>query len=462
MASISHVELSDTFNRQRQVLNQAIDLVNGNLPLTSSGGIAINNGALSIKISGDGLEIDENGNLVGNDAYPNLMTQIVVDPDGPSTAPTTVTTTYIDFPAFQVLFDNKVFYGKEIADFTVVDVPATRMSVDNGEDGAIFVYVDSNGEIHQSLNQVSPENASTQCLLGSYFRLSNQIQNGSWAYTPWNGSTSKDNRFTITGSVSGGLLVPRNSQALSRMSMSIILEGVNFTSSVYQPNRKNYNEELTYTTKELWPGYNASVADSSILDTTHVYNMTSQTVDDVSSIDGYIVLVPGIVGPTGQDVYLMAMSPKINNNYTQIFPTMADAVSSIYGLQFSLANVASRVIWIGQCIVVKIGATDYTDETQLKIIGNLPNVLGSYTSASSGGAGSRVSGITVKAAGSVIGDVDQKTILNFQSGFTVLNTSGNEVSISTNLSSATQTEVNNGTNVNKFITLVILNKYGII
>ena len=456
MANILHVQLSDTFNKQREILNQAIDLVNAHLPLVASDGISEDAGTLAVKITGDGLSFDDQGNLVGNDAYANLLTQVVFNPNDRSIIPVTVTSTYVDFPAFNVIFDNKVYYGKQISDFTVVEVPATRMTVESGVDGAIFVYVDTSGEIHQSLNSVTPENSSTQCLLGSYFRLNNQIQSGSWAYTPWNGATSKDHRFADAGSVSGGLLVPSTSSTLSRAGMSVLLEGVNASTSFYNPNKITYNDESPYSSKELWPGYDANVADSTTLDTTHIYNMTDNTVDDISSLDGYIVLVPGVVAPTGQDVYLMAMSEKSGGVYNQIYSTMADALSAIYGYQVSLGNVASRVLWLGQSIVAKIGATDYTDSSQFKIVGDLPNVLGAYMSISSGGAGSRVTGITIKAAGSVVGDVDQKTTLNFQSGFTVMNTSGNEVAISTSLPPATQAEANAGSTVDKYITPAVL------
>ena len=76
----------------------------------------------------------------------------------------------------------------------------------------------------------------------------------------------------------------------------------------------SFEADIPYSTKKIWPGYDASVADSTTLDTTHIYNMTTHQVDDISDVDGYVALIPGIVGPTGQDVYLMAMS-EIRDNY---------------------------------------------------------------------------------------------------------------------------------------------------
>ena len=348
MSSIPHVELSDTFNTQRTRINQLIDLMNTGGGVNPGDGLDVDpvTGELTIKIEGDGLSFDSQGNLVGNDAYPNLMTQVVLDPNGPSTVPTTITSTTITFPAFTVIFDKKVYYGKKIADFEVVNVPLTTMTVDSGVDGAVFVYVDDSGEIHQTMNNISPSNSSTQCLLGSYFRLNNEIQSGSWAYTPWNGATSKDSRFS-DGILKGGLLSATASNHLSRNAISMVLEGVNTSSSLYNPNKKTYSEESTYSSKELWPGYNAAVLDSSILDTTHVYNMTDNQVEDVSSQDGYIVLTPGVVAPTGQDVYLMGMTESTSSTYS--FSNCTYCEGDLSGLQgFRFASSGNLIVGLNE------------------------------------------------------------------------------------------------------------------
>ena len=262
MSEILHVELSDTFNKQRQTINKLIDYSNGNPnPIGGNGISTSSTNVISIKTSGDGLSFDASGNLVGNDAYPNLLTQVVLDPNGPSTVPTTITSTTIVFPAFDVIFGNKVYYGKQISDFETVHIPQTTMTVAPGVDGAVFVYVNDQGQILQSLNSVSPANSSVQCLLGSYFRLNNQIQENSWKYTPWNGSTSKDSRFMNNGSISGGLLQAATPTTLSRDAVNVIYEGVNVDETLYLPNQITYEAESTYVTKKLWPGYDASVLD---------------------------------------------------------------------------------------------------------------------------------------------------------------------------------------------------------
>ena len=427
--SIQHVELTDTFDAQRQRLNTVIDAVNANPAVSPGNGISAIGGTISVKKRGDGLNFDSDGYLVGNDAYPNLLTQVVFDPNGPSTVPTVISQTGITFPAFSVIFGSKVYYGKEIADFVQVDVPSTTMNVASGDNGVVFVYVDTSGEIHQSMTPITPENSSVQCLLGSYFRISNKIQTNSWKYTPWNGATSKDNRFATGGSVSGGLLTAKTTNTLARSSINVVLEGVNASTSIYNPNSITYSAESPYLTKELWPGYDPSALDSSTLDTTHIYNMTSHTVDDISSKTGFIILIPGIVTPTGQDVYLMAMSTKSGSNYPQIYSTMNDAVDAIYGYQVDLGNVTTRVSWLGQVIVVKIGATDYTDSTQLQVIGQVPNVLGSYVSLPGSASSVKIEGLTIKDEGITIGSESTKTTLNFASGVTITNISENSADI---------------------------------
>ena len=427
--SIQHVELTDTFDAQRQRLNTVIDAVNANPAVSPGNGISAVGGTISVKKRGDGLNFDSDGYLVGNDAYPNLLTQVVFDPNGPSTVPTVISQTGITFPAFSVIFGSKVYYGKEIADFVQIDVPSTTMNVASGDNGVVFVYVDTSGEIHQSMTPITPENSSVQCLLGSYFRISNKIQTNSWKYTPWNGATSKDNRFATGGSVSGGLLTAKTTNTLARSSINVVLEGVNASTSIYNPNSVTYSAESPYLTKELWPGYDPSALDSSTLDTTHIYNMTSHTVDDISSKTGFIILIPGIVTPTGQDVYLMAMSTKSGSNYPQIYSNMNDAVDAIYGYQVDLGNVTTRVSWLGQVIVVKIGATDYTDPTQLQVIGQVPNVLGSYVSLPGSASSVKIEGLTIKDEGITIGSESTKTTLNFASGVTITNTSENSADI---------------------------------
>lgn len=430
MANIVTVEITDTFNKQREVVNELVAYANANPSVNAGYGISISdNNQISVKKTGDGLNFDASGNLVGNDAYANLLTQVVLDPSVAAPIPTVTSNTTISFPAFTVLFAKKVYYGKKIADFNTVNVPATTMTVESGVDGAVFVYVDNSGAIHQSLSQVIPGNSSIQCMLGSYFRLNNKIQEGSWKYTPWNGSTSKDSRFMNSSSITGGLLAPASTNTLSRGEVSIIYEGVNVTSSLYLPNQINYVAESPYVTKKLWPGYDASVQDISTLDTTHIYDITNDTIVDISGQQGYIILIPGIVAPTGQDVYLMAQSPKVGNNYTQIYTSMESAESALYGLQLEFGNVASRVAWLGQSIIVKIGATNFNDKNELRIEGDVPSIIKSYSSMSGGGSPSRVEALTIYANGVMVGIESSKNIIDFVDGFSVENTSENSIGV---------------------------------
>lgn len=455
--NISHVELEDTFNSQRERINSIIDVVNGLQTITPGDGLEMDSSSvLSVKAVGDGLTFDNDGALVGNDAYPNLITQVVIDPNSTIPAPTSVTELGISFPAFRVIFGNKMYYGNKISDFTVVDVEPTTVYVEAGSNGAVYVYVDNSGEIHQTMTSISPSNSTVQCLLGSYFRLSNKIQAGSWKYTPWNGATSKDMRFADNTSISGGLLHASSANTLSRNSVTILKEGVNIAADVYNPNVITYTYEDPYMTKALWNGYDPSVAPSSTLDTTHIYNITSGQVDDISGKEGYIVLIPGIVSVTGQDVYLMAMSTKDGNEYPQIYPTIEEASRNIYGMDIAISNVASRVAWLGQSIIVKIGATDYTDISQLQIVGEVPNILGNFSNTPGYSQPIQVEGLTIKAASVIVGEAETKNSINFKSGFVVQNDSENEVGVHFDTSllpvKASSNEIEQGTIDNKFVT----------
>ena len=430
--SIPHVELTDTFDTQRRRLNAAIDVLNGGTAISPGNGLTNAGGVLSVKKTGDGLSFDASGNLVGNDAYANLITQVILNVDDPAPIPTTITSTTIVFPAFSVLFADNAFYGKKISDYTTINVPETTMTLQEGVNGAVYVYVNTAGQILQSLTPISPADSATKCLLGSYFRLSNTIQQDSWKYTPWNGATSKDLRFYEGASLRGGLIQPMATYSLSRTSLTVLKEGVNISTSIYDPNNITYAAENPYTTKELWPGYDPTALDSPTLDTTHVYNMTNNQVEDISSLTGYVVLVPGVVSVTGQDVYLMAMSPKVDGEYTQIFSSMDDATRGVYSLQVSLGNVASRVSWLGQSIIVKIGCTDYTDIQQLRIVGQIPNSLGSSSNYPGAAGGAVVQGLTIKNSGEALLPTDQTSVLDFTNGIVAKGTSETEARISLN------------------------------
>lgn len=430
--SIPHVELTDTFDTQRRRLNAAIDVLNGGSAITPGNGLQSVGGVVSVKKAGDGLSFDANGALVGNDAYANLLTQVVLDVDESTPVPTEITSTTIKFPAFTVLFADNAFYGKKISDYTKINVPETTMTLQEGVNGAVYVYVNTAGQILQSLTPIDPSDSATKCLLGSYFRMSNTIQSGSWAYTPWNGATSKDLRTYEGGNVKGGLIQPSATHSLSRTSLTVLKEGVNVSTSIYDPNNIIYQGENPYSTKELWPGYDPTALDSPTLDTTHVYNMSTNQVDDISSETGYVVLIPGVVAVTGQDVYLMAMSPVDDGEYTQIFNSIDDAIKGIYALQVSLGTVASRVSWLGQSIVVKIGATDYTDASQLRVVGEIPNVLGSGSNYPGAAGAAVVQGLTVKNSGEALLPTDKTNTLNFTDGIVAKGTSETEAKIGLN------------------------------
>ena len=431
--SIPRVELTDTFDTQRRRLNAAIDVLNGGTAISPGNGLTNAGGVLSVKKTGDGLSFDASGNLVGNDAYANLITQVILNVDDPAPIPTTITSTTIVFPAFSVLFADNAFYGKKISDYTTITVPETNMTLQEGVNGAVYVYVNTAGQILQSLTPISPADSATKCLLGSYFRMSNTIQSGSWAYTPWNGATSKDLRFYEGASLRGGLIQPMATYSLSRTALTVLKEGVNISTSIYDPNNITYAAENPYTTKELWPGYDPTALDSPTLDTTHVYNITNNQVEDISSLDGYVVLVPGVVSVTGQDVYLMAMSPKVDGEYTQIFDNIDDATRGVYSLQVSLGNVASRVSWLGQSIIVKIGCTDYTDSRQLRIVGQIPNSLGSSSNYPGAAGGAVVQGLTIKDDGTALLPTDNISTIDFKKGVIAKGVSETEAQVGLNI-----------------------------
>ena len=72
-----------------------------------------------------------------------LPNQVVLDVDESTPVPSEITSTTIKFPAFTVLFADNAFYGKKISDYTKIDVPETTMTLQEGVNGAVYVYVNT-------------------------------------------------------------------------------------------------------------------------------------------------------------------------------------------------------------------------------------------------------------------------------------------------------------------------------
>lgn len=311
-----------------------------------------------------------------------------LDADSYTSAPTQ-SGNAISFPEMKIVYNTDVYYGKTAADHQETTLAAQTLSANSSwENGVHFIYAtttsgSSASTLGHQQEPISAADAATKCMLGSVFVINSAFQASSWKFQPWLQITSPERRESPTAMTKGGFISPASSTTLQMGALEVMDEGINFGTSKNAPNIVTFQAESPFDYKFLYPGYNPSSSALTTLDTTHVYNTTNNTWDTltVGLNAQYMVMVPCIV-PTGQTLMIPAMSPKVGNNYTQIFDSMEAATNAIYGLQYSLGNVAKRAIYLGQSIVVRVGATDLTDPLQCTTVGMIPQALGGFSTAS--------------------------------------------------------------------------------
>lgn len=302
----------------------------------------------------------------------------------------------ISFPVMKIVYNKDVYYGKTSDSQQETTLAAQTLSATSGwGEGVHFIYAQTTlgssvSTLGHSQNPVSGSESATKCYLGSVFVINGAFQASSWKFQPWLQVTSVERRESPTAMTRGGAIAAASSTTLKMGLLEIMDEGINFGVDITAPNIVTISSKSPYDYKFLYPGYNPSAAAVTTLDTTHMYNMANGSWIDVSGLAGkYIIMVP-CVAPTGQTLMIPAMTNYNGVSYTQVYATMEDAVNNIYGQQYVLGNVAKRVIYLGQSIVVRIGATDLQDPLQCLVVGQVPQALGGF-SAGAGQTGGAIS-----------------------------------------------------------------------
>ena len=299
----------------------------------------------------------------------------------------------------KVIFNTGVYYGKTAAQHQVTTLAAQTITANSSgwAEGVHFIYAETTAgsttcTIKHDQNPIEAKYANTRCMLGSVFVLNGAFQTGSWKFQPWLQITSAERRESPSPATRGGFVSPKNATQLQIGAVEVLDEGIGFADNKNTPSLVKFNAKATFDYKFMYPGYNASASALTTLDTTHLYNITAGTWDDISSLVSatnpkFIVMVP-CIAPTGQTLMIPAMSRKSGTTYTQVYSSMEDAINHIYSLEYSLGNVTKRSIFLGQSIVVKVGASDLQDPLQFMVVGEIPQALGGFTTASgqTGGA----------------------------------------------------------------------------
>lgn len=304
----------------------------------------------------------------------------------------------IVFPAFKASFNQSVYYQTTEAQNPVVNFAKTTVSANSSwATGVHYLYATKDGAIAHQTTPVNASDGANKCYLGSVYVTNGTFQTegdgkGTWKYQPWLQITAAENREAPTAYTKGGFMSAYDADSVQMGALQIMDEGINFDVNPLMPNIVTIAAQAPMSYKYLYPGYNPTAAETTVLDTKKIYNTTTGQFDTLTAgvTPKFIVVVPCIT-PAGQTLIIPAMSPKDSNGkYANVFDTQEDAEAAIFGLQYSLGNVAGRVIYIGQSLIIQVGATDLRDPEQFKAVGIVPQALAGFTSAagqSGGGTG---------------------------------------------------------------------------
>lgn len=311
--------------------------------------------------------------------------------------------TQISFPQLGIVYNLDVYYGNTASRLQRTTLNQQTLTANSSwGDGVHYIYAtttasSSTSTLGHQMTPVLATDGATKCMLGSVFVIDGNFQAGTWKFEPWLQITSPEKRESPTASTKGGYVAPYQGTELQMGALQILAEGINFDANPNAPSIADVPAAKPFSYKYLYPNYSPSASALTELDTTHLYNMTDGTWDDISSLASgptpkFIVVVP-CVTPTGQTLMIPAMSTKSSGTYAQVFDSQDAASAAIFNLQYDLDNVATRAIYLGQSLVVKVGATDLTDPEQYLSVGMIPQALAGFTSAagqSGGGAGAYI------------------------------------------------------------------------
>lgn len=304
----------------------------------------------------------------------------------------------IVFPAFKASFNQSVYYDTTDSKNPVVSFARTTLTANAAwVTGVHYIYATNSGSITHQTTPVSAADGASKCYLGSVYVNNGAFQtegdgNGTWKYQPWLQITSAENREAPTAYTKGGFMSAYDSDSVQMGALQILDEGINFDVNPLAPNIVTFGAQAPMSYKYLYPGYNPATEETTILDTTKIYNTTSGAFDTLTAgiTPKFIVIVPCIT-PAGQTLMIPAMSPRSEDGtYQNVFNSQEAAEAAIFGLQYDLAGVADRVIYIGQSLIVQVAADDLTNPEQFKAVGIVPQALAGFTSAagqSGGGTG---------------------------------------------------------------------------
>lgn len=316
------------------------------------------------------------------------------------TTPPTQSGNAITFPEMDICYNLDVYYGDTKARLHTVKLNATTLSANNTwAIGPHFIYASAapsatTATLSHAQEPIAGSDGAESCFLGSVYVINDNgnhvFQPGSWKFQPWLQITSQSVRESPVASTKGGFIAPYVGSSLQIGKLEIMAEGINFDTNPMAPSIVDLTFTPPFMYKSIYPGYDSSMAETSTIDTTHIYDHNTGQLETLTPgiTPTYIVLVPCIT-PSGQTLLITPQANVGGATYSPIFDSMQEARDAIFGLKYSFANnEVARCIYLNQSLIVKVGATDMTDPANLLVVGTIPQALAGFTTASgqTGGA----------------------------------------------------------------------------
>lgn len=340
----------------------------------------------------------------------------------------------LDIPDMKIRFNSAVYYANTDNEIPEVTITACTYTPSSGySNGVYYLYVTNNGGFAVQTTPVLGSDGATKCFLGTFYLYNGTMQAGSWKYQPWLQVSAVEDRESPTAYTKGGYMSPASSSTLQMGTLEIQAEGINVDTNAYKPNIVTVNSVSPFTYKAIYPGYNpgtsaiSAIGGTGSIDVgTHIYNMSNNTWVDIKTwasgftTPKYIVIVPCIT-PAGQTLMIPAMSTESSGDYPQVFDSQEAAINAVFGLQYpDLSSVASRVIYLGVSLVIKVSTTshtlDLTSPEDYLVVGRVPQALAGFTSAAGQAGGGSGEYIPMKS-------------YSYSSSYTTVNAINNAVNI---------------------------------
>lgn len=354
-----------TAEELNQVVSELLNVITEYAITPDAGNVTQLLEALNKKFYNDAFKV--RGLLTG--VTPNVMTQttITINDSGQLVIGTAIPIIYNDPSGARGIAN----YSAQVIEPQTINAP----SQPSGVNAVVYIYA-----VRDTVNNVTPtinvttskQTSADYCLLGSAFILKDggwKFQAGSFAATPYLVQSSQRERECADILTAGGLILGNANQTMQMKDVTLDFEGIGVGTN--KENFKTIPATNPTPYKFIYLTYgNTELTHTSLL-TARIFNTATQSLANIAG--GYNIMIPCIT-PTGQ----FLLRPMEKNGTATAYATMEAAIADVINLQYSEGNYDDRLIYLGFSIVVAVGATDFTNPANFRIVAVLPNQLTAF------------------------------------------------------------------------------------